>query len=47
MKTINQVTDEKKLPDVTVERIYVGEKTVKQLVIELLMKRREAGGTFP
>lgn len=46
MDTINQATDEKKLTDVMVERIYVGEKTAKQLVIELLKKRREAGGTF-
>ncbi|WP_394525235.1 hypothetical protein [Lacrimispora sp. JR3] len=46
MDTINHATDEKKLTDVKVERIYVGEKTAKQLVLELLKKRRESGGQF-
>lgn len=46
MDTINQATDEKRLTDVTVERIYVGEKTAKELVLELLKSRREAGGVF-
>lgn len=46
MDTINQAADEKKQTDVMVERIYVGEKTAKQLVMELLKKRRETGGPF-
>ena len=46
MDTIKQATDEKKLTDLVVERFYVGEKTAKQLVMELLKKRREAGGPF-
>lgn len=46
MDAINQATNEKKPTDIVVERIYAGEKTAKQLVLELLKKRRDAGGPF-
>lgn len=46
MDTIKQATDEKMPTDIVVERIYVGEKTAKQLMMELLKKRREAEGPF-
>lgn len=44
MDSLNQVTYEKKNVTVKVERIFVGEKTVKELVMELLKKRQESGG---
>ncbi len=45
MDSWEQVTYEKKNTTVKVERIFAGEKTVQELVLELLKKRRDAGGT--
>ncbi|WP_159441929.1 hypothetical protein [Clostridium sp. Marseille-P2415] len=44
MDSLNQVTYEEKNITVKVERIFAGEKTVKELVLELLKKRQESGG---
>jgi len=42
-----QVTYEEKKVTVKVERVFIGEKTEKELVLELLRKRREAGEFRP
>ena len=43
MKLLNQGTYEEKNITVTVERVFTGEKTAKELVLEMLKKRRESG----
>jgi hypothetical protein len=43
MDSSDQVTYEEKNMTVKVERVFIGEKTAKELVLELLKKRREAG----
>jgi hypothetical protein len=42
-----QVTYEEKKVTVKVERVFIGEKTAKELVLELLRRRREAGEFQP
>ena len=42
MDSSNQVTYEEKNMTIKVERVFIGEKTAKELVLELLKKRREA-----
>ncbi|WP_313152479.1 hypothetical protein [Lacrimispora sp.] len=42
-----QVTYEEKKVTVKVERVFIGEKTAKELVLELLRRRREAGEFRP
>ncbi len=39
------VTYEEKQMTVKVERVFIGERTAKELVLELLRKRRESGGS--
>ncbi|WP_156961152.1 hypothetical protein [Lacrimispora celerecrescens] len=43
MDSSDQVTYEEKNMSINVERVFIGEKTVKELVMELLKKRRDAG----
>ncbi|MDR1547590.1 MAG: hypothetical protein LBT06_03245 [Hungatella sp.] len=43
MDSSDQVTYEEENMTVKVERVFIGEKTAKELVLELLKKRREAG----
>jgi len=43
MDSSNKVTYEEKNMTIKVERIFNGEKTAKEQVLELLKKRREAG----
>ena len=43
MDSSDQVTYEEKNLSINVERVFIGEKTVKELVMELLKKRRDAG----
>ena len=43
MDSSDQVTYEEKNTTIKVERVFIGEKTVKELVMELLKKRRDAG----
>lgn len=43
MDSSDQVTYEEKSMSINVERVFIGEKTVKELVMELLKKRRDAG----
>ncbi len=43
MNSSDQATYEGKNMTVKVERVFIGEKTAKELVLELLKKRREAG----
>ncbi|WP_156945285.1 hypothetical protein [Lacrimispora indolis] len=43
MDSSDQVTYEEKNMTVKVERVFIGEKTAKELVLELLRKRWEAG----
>ncbi|WP_185967498.1 hypothetical protein [Clostridium sp. HBUAS56010] len=47
MKTIKQTARKRPHPDENVKRIYVGEKTVLELVVERLRKSRETGEPFP
>lgn len=47
MDSSDQVTYEEKNMTVKVERVFTGEKTAKELVLELLRKRREAGEFRP
>lgn len=44
MNTPDQTTYERKNITVKVERIFTGGKTSKELVLELLKKRRDGGG---
>ncbi len=43
MDLSDQVTYEEKNMTIKVERVFIGEKAVKELVLELLKKRRDAG----
>lgn len=43
MDSSNQETYEEKNVTITVERVFTGEKTAKELVMELLKKRFESG----
>ncbi len=43
MDLSDQVTYEEKNMTIKVERVFIGEKPVKELVLELLKKRRDAG----
>ncbi|WP_312429630.1 hypothetical protein [Lacrimispora sp.] len=43
MDSSDQVTYEEKNMTIKVERVFNGEKTAKELVLELLKKRRDAG----
>ena len=43
MDSSDQVTYEEKNTTIKVERVFIGEKTAKELVMELLKKRRDAG----
>ncbi|MBW4847482.1 MAG: hypothetical protein KZY87_18110 [Lachnospiraceae bacterium] len=43
MDSSDQVTYEEKNMSINVERVFIGEKTVKELVMELLKKRWDAG----
>ncbi len=43
MDSADQVTYKEKNMTVKVERVYIGDKAVKEQVLELLKKRREAG----
>ncbi len=43
MDSSDQVTYEEKNMTIKVERVFTGEKTVKERVLELLKKRRDAG----
>ncbi len=43
MVSSDQVTYKEKNMTVKVERVYIGDKTAKEQVLELLKKRREAG----
>ena len=45
MNTPDQTTYEGKNITVKVERIFTGGKTPKELVLELLKKRRDGGGS--
>lgn len=47
MDSSDQVAYEEKNMTVKVERVFIGEKTAKELVLELLKKRREAGEFRP
>lgn len=47
MDSSDQVTYEEKNMTVKVERVFIGEKTAKELVLELLRKRWEAGELWP
>jgi hypothetical protein len=46
MDSSDEVTYEEKNITVKVERVFVGEKTAKELVLELWRKQRETGKTF-
>lgn len=43
MDSTNQGTYEEDAVTIKVERIFAGEKTAKELVLELLKKRRDSG----
>ncbi len=43
MDSADQVIYKEKNMTVKVERVYIGDKTAKEQVLELLKKRREAG----
>lgn len=43
MDLSDQVTYEEKNMTIKVERVFIGEKAVKELVLELLKKRWDAG----
>lgn len=43
MDSSDQVIYEEKNMTIKVERVFIGEKTAKELVMELLKKRRDAG----
>ncbi|SET91689.1 Uncharacterised protein [Lacrimispora sphenoides] len=43
MDSSDQVTYEEKNMTIKVERVFIGEKTAKERVLELLKKRRDAG----
>ena len=43
MDSSDQVIYEEKNMTIKVERVFIGEKTAKELVMELLRKRRDAG----
>lgn len=45
MNSPDQKTYERKNITVKVERIFTGTKTSKELVLELLKKRRDGGGS--
>ena len=47
MDSSDQVTYEEKNMTVKVDRFFFGERTAKELVLELLKKRREAGEFRP
>lgn len=47
MDSSDQMTYEEKNMTVKVERVFIGEKTAKDLVLELLRKRRGAGDLRP
>jgi len=43
MDSSDQVIYEEKNMTIKVERVFIGEKTAKELVMELLKKRRDVG----